>query len=185
MCQTRHRAERAIEADRRDANQDGWDAELGSSSGSSAGRGSERQRRLRCPARRGVGAACTAWVAGSTELPDPPKASGCPGPHVYPAPSVWHEARAAAGSAASLGRHLSTAGYDRRGKIRELALGRLGAAFYLSRVSLAWRPHKKREHRHPRPGAWGVVQAHLCMRLGSIVSASSPSAGPPGPAAST
>ncbi len=95
------RAERAIEADRRDANQDGWDAELGSSSGSSAGRGSERQRRLRCPARRGVGAACTAWVAGSTELPDPPKASGCPGPHVYPAPSVWHEARAAAGSAAS------------------------------------------------------------------------------------
>ncbi len=47
----------------------------------------------------------------------------------------------------------------------------------LSRVSLAWRPHKKREHRHPRPGAWGVVQAHLCMRLGSIVSASSPSAG--------
>ena len=205
MCQTRHRAERAIEADRRDANQDGGDAELGSSSGSSAGRGSERQRRLRCPARRGVGAACTAWVAGSTELPDPPKASGCPGPHVYPAPSVWHEARAAAGSAASdCWRHLLDGRCIDTSKIHELTLGRAGRGVTvgdlgqrlnshsckyefneLSRVSLAWRPHKKREHRHPRPGAWGVVQAHLCMRLGSIVSASSPSAGPPGPAAST
>ena len=156
MHQARYRAVRALEAD-------GWDAELGSSSGSSAGRGGERQRRLRCPARRGVGAACTAWVAGSTELPDPPKASGCPGPHVYPAPSVWHEARAAAGSAASdCWRHLLDGRCIDTSKIHELTLGRAGRGVTvgdlgqrlnshsckyefneLSQVSLAWRPHKK------------------------------------------
>ena len=123
MHRARYRALRALEAD---VEADGWDAELGSSSGSSAGRG-ERQRRLRCPARRGVGAACTAWVAGSTELPDPPKASGCPGPHVYPAPSVWHEARAAAGSAASnCWRHLPDGRCIDTSQIHELALGRAG-----------------------------------------------------------
>ena len=147
MHRARYRALRALEAD-------GWDAELGSSSGSSAGRGSERQRRLRCPARRGVGAACTAWVAGSTELP---------GPHVSPAPSVWHEARAAAGSAASnCWRHLPDGRCIDTSQIHELALGRAGRCVTvgdlgqrlnshsckyefneLSQVSLAWRPHKK------------------------------------------